>query len=132
MKFNMKDLNPGAWFKFEPDDPESGEICIRVLNAEKLAEIRNETIKTKVEYRNDNRFEYQDIDHSARDSIIWNYCIVDWKGLVDDEDNPIECTPDSKMQLMNGHIGFSMFVENCLERLNKQNEIYQEYSEKNL
>jgi hypothetical protein len=128
----MSDLNPGAWFRFDESDPESGKICVRTINNEKLAEIRNKTIKTKVEYRGDNRHEYHEIDHTARDNIIWDYCIVDWRGLVDDNDKPIECNFENKVKLMNGHIGFSLFVDNCLNRLNQQNEIYAEYREKNL
>jgi len=131
MKFNMKDLNPGAWFNFDDNDPGSGKILIRILNSERLAEIRNKTIKTNVEYRGDKRFEFQDIDHSARDRIIWDYCIVDWRDLVDDDEVPIECTTDNKIKLMNEHIGFSLFVENCLEKLNVQNEMHNEYLEKN-
>jgi len=131
MKFNMKDLNPGAWFNFDDDDPDTGKICVRVLNSGRLAEIRNTTIKTNVEYRGDKRFEFQDIDHSARDRIIWDYCIVDWVDLVDDDEAPIECTTDNKIKLMNEHVGFSLFVESCLDKLNAQNEINSEYSEKN-
>ena len=132
MKFNMKDLNPGAWFKFEPDNPESGKIKLRVLTSGKLAEVRDKTVKTEVEYRGEHRYEYPNMDNAARDRIIWDYCIVDWEGLVDDEDAPIECTTENKIKLMNDHIGFSMFVEQCLEKLNKQNEIRAEYLEKNL
>jgi len=132
MKLNLKDLNPGTWFKFDEGDPESGSICLRVLNAGKLAEIRDKTVKTKVEYRGANRYEYQNMDNAARDRIIWDYCIVDWQGLVDDEEVPIECTTETKIALMNGHVGFSMFVESCLEKLNKLNEIHVEYLEKNL
>ena len=132
MKFNLKDLNPGSWFKFDENDLESGSICLRVLNAGKLAEIRDKTIKTQVEYHSDNRHEYQDMDNAARDRIIWDYCIVGWQDLIDDEENPIECTTENKIMLMNGHIGFSMFVEHCLEKLNKLNEVHDEYLEKNL
>ena len=132
MKFNLKDLNPGSWFYFDETDAESGKICLRVLNAEKLAEIRDKTMQTKVEYRGDNRYEYSDIDHSGRDRIIWDYCIVDWQGLIDDDEQPIECTTENKIKLMNGHVGFSGFVEKCLEKLNRQNERYAEFSEKNL
>ena len=132
MKLNLKDLNPGTWFKFDEEDPESGSICLRVLNAGKLAEIRDKTIKTQVEYRGTNRFEYQSMDNAARDRIIWDYCIVDWEGLIDDEEKPIECTTENKISLMNGHVGFSVFIESCLEKLNKLNEIHAEYLEKNL
>ena len=47
MKLNLKDLNPGTWFKFDEKDPESGSICLRVLNSGKLAEIRDKTIKDR-------------------------------------------------------------------------------------
>ena len=132
MKLNLKDLNPGTWFKFDEEDPESGSICLRVLNAGKLAEIRDETITTEVEYKSGQRFEYQSMDNSARDGIIWDYCIVDWKDLIDDDETPIECTTENKIKLMNGHVGFSMWVEKCLEKLNELNEIHTEYLEKNL
>jgi len=128
----MKDLNPGTWFSFDESDEDSGKISIRTINQEKLAEIRDKTMKTEVEYKGDNRFEYIKTDNAKRDRIIWDYCIVDWQDLVDDDDIPIECTTENKIKLMNGHIGFSLFVESCLERLTKQNEIYAEYSEKNL
>ena len=131
MKFNMKDLNPGTWFKFNEGDEESGSICLRVLNAEKLAEIRDKTIRTEVEYRNNNRYEYQKMDNAARDKIIWDYCIVDWNGLEDDEGNVIDCTTENKIKLMNGHVGFSSFIEACLEKLNRLNDEHAEYLEKN-
>jgi len=131
MKFRLQDLNPGAWFNFDVDDPETGRIRLRVLNAQKLTEIRDTTMTNKVEYHADNRFEYQEIDNAARDRIIWDYCIIEWEGLVDDDDVPIECTTDNKIKLMNGHIGFSTFIEACLEKLNKENEKFREFSEKN-
>lgn len=131
MKFNMLDLNPGDWFLLEPEKKDSGRVKVRVLNSGKLAEIRDSTIRTEVEYRGENRFEYQKIDHSARDSIVWDYCIVDWEGIIDDDDKPIECNTENKIKLMNNHIGFSNFIQNCLERLNRQSEIYSEYLEKN-
>ena len=131
MKFNMADLNPGTWFKFDEKDEESGAISLRTLNAGKLSEIRDTTITTEVEYRNEQRFEYQKMDNAARDRIIWDYCIVDWTNLVDDEEVPIECTTENKIKLMNNHVGFSMFVEECLEKLNKLNRVHDEYLEKN-
>jgi hypothetical protein len=132
MKFNMKDLNPGSWFKFDEDDPESGRICIRILNAAKLAEIRDTTVKTKVEYVKGDRHEFKNIDDAARDSIIWDYCIVNWEDLIDDDDSPIECTTENKIKLMTEHVGFQSFVENCMVRLNKEADTFAEYSEKNL
>ena len=131
MKFSMKNLNPGAWFYFDKNDPESGKICIRILSPGKLSEIRN-SIETEVEFKDGQRYEYQKPDTDGiRDKIIWDYCIVDWQNLVDDDNQPIECNIENKLKLMQEHIGFSSFVENCLTQLNEQNEIYKEYSEKN-
>ncbi len=132
MKFNLKDLNPGTWFYFDDSKPDDGKISIRVLNSKRLAEIRTGTVKTEVEYRSGNRHEFQVIDHAKRDEMIWDYCIVDWEKLTDDEDNPIECNTANKIELMNNHIGFSTFVESCLTRLNNDAVTYAEYSEKNL
>ena len=134
MKLNLKDLNPGTWFKFDENDPESGSICLRVLNMEKLAEVRDRTVTTKVDYRGANRYESQKHNTGLRDSIIWDYCIVGWEGLVDDDENetPIPCNTEMKFKLMNGHVGFAAFVESCMEKLNKLNEIHAEYLEKNL
>jgi len=132
MKFSMKDLNPGTWFYFDDSDPESGKICIRVLTSRKLAEIRDKTIKTSYEYKHGQRFENQKPNHGLRDEIIWDYCIVNWKDLVNDDDEPIECTTENKLMLMNDHIGFSLFVEGCLDKLNQEAEVLSEYREKNL
>jgi hypothetical protein len=131
MKFSMKDLNPGAWFNFDDNDPDTGKILIRVMTSGKLAEVRDKTMQTKVEYKNNQRFEFQDPDYDARDLIIWDYCIVDWVDLVDDDGTQIECTTDNKIKLMNEHVNFSLFVESCLDKLNVQHEIHKEYSEKN-
>ena len=132
MKLNLNDLNPGTWFKFDEGDPGSGSICLRILNAGKLAEIRDKTVTTKVEYHGENRFEYQNMDNAARDNIIWDYCIVDWKDLVDDEEKPIECNTENKIKLMNEHVGFSLLVEALLGKLNKLNDVHTERLEKNL
>jgi hypothetical protein len=132
MKFSMKDLNPGTWFYFDPNDSDSGKICIRILNSGKLAEIRDKTITTEYEYKNGQRYENQKINHALRDTIIWDYCIVNWQGLIDDDEKPIECTTENKLKLMNDHVGFSSFVENCMDQLNQEVERQAEYSEKNL
>jgi len=130
MKLDMKELNPAAKFTFS-DDPDSGVVHIRVMTPGKLAEIRDQTILTKVEYKNHNRFEYTEIDYAKRDQIVWDYCIVSWEGLDDDDGKPIPCTTENKLRLMNEHPGFAGFVNNCLEKLQKDWEKRQDYLEKN-
>jgi hypothetical protein len=130
MKIDTGKLNPPVKFNFSEDEG-SGAIYLRVMSPGKLAEVRDETFITKVEYKLNNRFEYQDIDYEKRDRIIWDYCIERWEGLVDDDDNPIECTIENKLMLMNDSPGFAAFVQTCLDKLNIDQEKRVEYLEKN-
>ena len=130
MKIDMGKLNQSVKFSFSEDE-DSGAIYLRVMSPGKLAQIRDETFITKVEYKGNNRFEYQDIDYEKRDRIIWDYCIDRWEGLVDDNDNPIECTLENKLMLMNDSPGFAAFVQTCLDKLNIDQEKRVEYLEKN-
>ena len=130
MKINMGELNPSVKFDFS-DDEDSGCIYLRVMSPGKLAEVRDQTFVTKVEYKNNNRFEYQEIDYETRDRIIWDYCIHKWQGLTDDEDNAIECNTENKLKLINGHPGFAAFVNSCLDKLNADQDKQAEYLEKN-
>ncbi|GAG19376.1 unnamed protein product [marine sediment metagenome] len=131
MKFNMEDLNPGAWFYFNESDHDDGKILLRVLTTGKLSEIREKSMETKVEYHNSNRHEFMVANDALRDEIIWDYCIIEWENLDDDEGVPIECTTENKLKLMNNHPTFSSFIESCLTRLNSQMEMLSEYREKN-
>lgn len=130
MKINMKDKNPAVRFPFS-DDEDSGAIYLRVMSPGKLAEVRDKTIITKVEYKNNKRFEYLEIDYVTRDRIIWDYCIDHWEDLVDDDDNPIECTTEKKLELMNDNPNFAAFVQVRLDKLNIDQEKQAEYLEKN-
>ena len=128
--FNMSDPNPGFWFKFNPDDPESGEISLRPQNAEQRNKTRKKAVKDRVEYKQGQRFEVQDVDDELFSELVWDYSIVDWSGLVDDKGKQIECTTENKVFLMRNHIGFARFVaeklgelsEGYAERLELENE----------
>ena len=115
--FNMSDPNPGFWFKFNPDDPESGEISLRPQNAEQRNKTRKKAVKDRVEYKQGQRFEVQDVDDELFSELVWDYSIVDWSGLVDDKGKQIECTTENKVFLMRNHIGFARFVAEKLGEL---------------
>jgi CRISPR/Cas system-associated protein Cas7 (RAMP superfamily) len=121
-KFSMKDPNPGVWFKFDEKDPESGEICIRPVNASKRREMLKKCIKDCVEYKKGQRFEYQETNDDLYSELLWDYVITDWRSLEDDEDKPIECTKENKVKLMLENIGFAHFVGSCMEIVNEDIE----------
>ena len=114
-KLSKKDPNPGTWFKFDEDDPESGEICIRAVNDKKRREIDKKCRKKQEIFRKGQRYEKEEIDDALFSEMLWDYVIADWKGLLDDDDNPIECTKDNKVFWMQNSPGFAAFVNDCSE-----------------
>ena len=120
--FSIKDPNPGVWFKFDEDDPESGEIAIRAVNQAKRAEIQRKAVKSRVEYKHGQRFQYQDTDEELFSQLLWTYTIVDWNGLEDEDGKPIPCNDENKLFLMQNNVGFSQFVGACIEKMNELNE----------
>jgi hypothetical protein len=131
-KFNIKDPNPGVWFKFDDQDPESGSISIRVANDTIIRKIDKACSKTRVEYKNGQRFEVRETNDDLYSEMLWDYVIPDWSGLEDDEGKPLECTTENKLFLMRNNPGFSLFVQKCLEKLKDMQENLTEYLEKNL
>jgi hypothetical protein len=117
-KFDLKNPNPGAWFKFNEDDPASGEICIRAVNTAKRREIQKKCIKQRVEYKHGQRFEFTESDDDLFSEMLWDYVIADWHDLEDDDGKPIECTKENKVFLMLNNVGFALFVNECLEKVN--------------
>ena len=121
-KFSVKDPNPGVWFKFDENDPDSGEIRIRVINSSKRQEIQKACNKKRVEYKHGQRFEVQDTNENLFSEMLWDYSIMEWNALEDDDGKPIVCDTEMKVFLMQNNIGFAQFVGRCLEILNEEEE----------
>jgi len=130
--FSIKDPNPGVWFKFDESDPESGEIRIRAMNNEQRKVLQKACNKKRVEYKHGQRFEVIDSKDDKFSEMLWDYCIVEWNGLEDDEGGPILCGPETKAALMQKNVGFSQFVGKCLEPLSEEEEDRVARIEKNL
>ena len=119
--FSIKDPNPGVWFKFDEDDPDSGEIKLRAANSAKLDEINKLSLKRRIEYVKGQRFEVYDPNDDLHSELLWDYVIVDWDKLEDEDKKPIPCNAETKLKLMKENIGFSLFVSNCLDKLKELN-----------
>ena len=130
-KFSLKDPNPGIWFLFNENDPNSGRICIRILNSAKGQEILKAITKKRVEYKQGQRFEVLDVDEDKRSQMLWDYTIVSWERLEDDDGKPIECTPENKAKLISENIGFASFVGSCIVKINAGYEVRELAIEKN-
>ena len=132
MRYDLKNLNPGIWFFFDEDKgDEGGSVCLRICDSDILREIRKQTIKQKVIYKDHQRYEYEDENEDLRNELIWDYCVVDWKGVFDQDDHLVPCNKEMKMLLMGKSVTFATFVTDKLKELNNIESDRQEELEKN-
>lgn len=127
MIFDVNNLNPGVWF-----DKEDMKIKLRLCAGDDLRKIDKQTTKKQVEYKRGQRFEYVDINEDLRNEVIWDFCIVEWKNVMDKHGNEIPCTRANKVLLMGQSIAFASFVGDCLEKLTKDEEKRIEEEHENL
>ncbi len=113
MKFNLKNLNPGTFFQFE----EGARICLRLCNADQYEKIRKQTTKKITSFKNGQKMTTEEIDDRAYNELLWDYMIVSWEGLDDDDGNPIPCTKEMKTLLMNESLRFAHWVSDRLREL---------------
>ena len=132
MKFDLTELNPGAFFSFdEYEGEDGGGVTIRLANGKILDEINKACIKKKVEFRRGQRHEVIIDNDELRSKMLWEYVIIDWKGLYDQDGKEIPCTKENKIMLMQGSVKFSSFIGNCVEKLTEETEAYEGNLEKN-
>lgn len=133
MKFDMGNLNPPAWFYFDDSDPSQGKVLLRVCSGTDLDDINRKTSKKQPpEYRRGNRYEIPDkVDEKRRAEMLWDFMIVDWEGVLDQNGYEIKCTPDNKNKLMRESVAFATFIASSLDKLTADITKYQEEVEKN-
>lgn len=132
MKFDLENLNPGVFFPFDEFENAGDGVEIRLASAEIMEIINKKCTKKRVEFRRGQRYEVIEEDEKKRSNMLWDYVILNWKGLEDQEGNPIECTTENKIKLMRGSVKFSGFIGDCIEKLSESSSNLKEESEKNL
>lgn len=131
MRFNLTDLNPGTVCPLDPQDPDAGSITLRTLNSETLADIERKTRTRRVEYRRGQRHEVVDVNEALHSELLWDYAIVGWDGIEDENGVPIPCTRENKVTLMNGSPVFARIVGDLLDQLTEARIQRAESAEKN-
>jgi hypothetical protein len=131
MKVKYNDPNAGTWFPFNENNADDGRIKLRVMNPAARKRIRGKAITPQVEYKAGKRYTYDEINEELYDRLMWDYIIIDWEKLEDDDGNPIECNAESKAKLMNEELTFAAFVTNCLAKIDASIDAHLEDSEKN-
>jgi hypothetical protein len=129
MEFDLDELNPAAEFPYE----DGSAVSLRVCPSDVVRDIERK-YPPRVEYRDGNRFEYVPIEtQNKRSEDIWDYCIVDWKGVNDKKAKaPMPCDRKNKIRLMGGSVKFARFVASCLEKLRAESDVRAEALEKNV
>jgi hypothetical protein len=119
MIIDIENLNAGTWFPLEG----GGEICLRVCAGDDYQAIRDPVTKVKTEVvfdpktRQAQKLRTEDVDEKALKLHLWDFCIVDWKNLLDKHGQPIPCTKDMKLLLMGKSPTFFDHVSDCLAKL---------------
>ena len=129
MKIDFNDLNPAVFFPW--DDGSDGGIEIRSISSRVLEEIDKKTIKKKMVIRKGQRFQEEVVDTKLRNSLMWDYCIVNWTGLKDQDDAEVPCNKENKDILMQDRPGFGLFVAGCMNNLVEYESEEEEVLEKN-
>lgn len=134
MIINLEELNTGTWFPWK----DGAEVCVRVCAGDDFADLKSKSVKIRSEVVWDPRTRQpQKVREEIRDdrvytSLLWDYCIVDWRNILDAKEQPIPCTKEMKLLLMNSaKSGFPTFISECLDTLNGVEEKDREESEKN-
>lgn len=137
MKIDLENMNPGVTFYFDKADEAGGHIVLRVLSGKTLEKITNRCRQKRIEVKGSppTRFEYLDFKKGGEEKefeLTWDYCLMDWQGVVDKNGTDIPCTPENKILLMKGSPMFSKFVMDCVGKVNAEMALHDEDLEGNL
>lgn len=108
MKINFNDPNPGQWFDLDADTA----ICLRIANTKFLRSIEK-------------------LPKEQQEQKTWDYCIVGWRNLLDEDGNEIPCTRENKIKLIAESMDFMLVVNHFLEKINEDLRLRKEDLEKN-
>ena len=126
--FDLDNLNPGVWIDY--DEEGKAKVCLRICAGDDLKYIRKKTVKKKVEYKNGQRFEFEETNDDLFREFLWDFCIVAWSGFIDKEGKEIPCTKENKILLMGKSIEFAKFLGEALEKIGEENKEAREEEEK--
>ena len=141
MQIDLDNMNPGTFFPFDEnpvgEEEKKEGVLLRILTAGKLEEITNRCRTKKIEVKGSPpaRFEVFDFKKGGEEKefeLTWDYCIMDWVGVIDKDDKEIPCTPENKILLMKDSIRFSTFINEGIKKINAQFKVYEEDKEINL
>jgi len=127
---NFESKNSGRWFWFDDKSPDSGGLCLRILTVDESRRIDKLTTKSKFKPIRGQMTEIKTVDEELRDRLVWDYCVMDWKGVCLDGKS-LEPNTDTKVLMMKNNT-FAVFFLDKVSELNDELEMSKELLEKNL
>lgn len=142
-RFDLDSGSKGDWFPFvgstingsdekgEPKieylEPEkdAGRVKVRLADSEQMDRIHGQTRKKVSEYVHNPKtrqmervfsFEQTPEQERRERELTWDYAIEDWENILDGQGQPIPCTPENKLKMMNIPV-FARFISRCIQIL---------------
>lgn len=126
---NFRTKNTGTWFYFDPDKPDSGGVCLRLLPGDERTRIEKATTVVTKSIVAGEIVEKKKTNDKLESEMIFGYCIVGWAGVsIDGVER--ECTIANKVLAMRS-LDFARFVNQSIKTLADTNEAIQEVLLKN-
>ena len=126
MKIDTKNPNPGVWFSFG-----DAEVCIRLFPASERERVMSKCSKKKEYFKAGRKIVEEVINEELFSELLWDYCIINWKNITDQDGNEFPCSKENKIFIMKESPRFSNFIADCLEKLNEADITEKERIEKN-
>jgi len=121
--------NKGTIFELEG----GGSVELRVSTPELWKDINKKTVTKKIVYNKHGRFIEEEKDDDIQSEMLWDFCIVSWKGLYSDKEckKPILCNRENKILMMNRSLKFSSFIAAKITELANLEQEKEASAEKN-
>ena len=123
------------WFKCD-GDPDEGSILIKDLTPGELQDIIDEAMPKSYEYDSDEKGTLTPrlsvkMDNTLQRELTFKTCILDWKNFYDEDDAPMECTPENIIRASRKIAGFNEFIIDCQDTLTRDIAKEKQGQEKN-
>lgn len=125
MKLDISKLEESAWVEYR----DGMEILVRPLPASKRDEFERQAAVYRVDKIRNVRI--KEIDELKQEELLRDYMIEDWRGIVDQNDNPIPCTKENKLLILDHLHELRGFVLKAALDLQGMIELQKAENEKN-
>ena len=122
----------GTWFKYDENNPNSAEICLRNLKLEEINEMERLFSKKKVVFKKFGRYEFAETNSDKQNEYVWTHAIMAWKKVLDGKGKLRPCNEEHILYLMYKVPSFSRWVSKSMRELNALEAELEETELKNL